>query len=231
MRSFCRNSLFLVVLWSFVLAFITDSQFLPKVEKRVLDADTQVAINARRISSLQPKVSVILKNPATKLLGSLSMPTGSPWCSTGQRMVWLVGHKLGDAPWCENAEGVWAQSSKAIFDDNDVLNTGDGDPVIDRHDCVALKVNNDDRLDIVCSVGANMGKGQGFNELYTTKHNGSLKKILYRHGLHKYPTMRNRGVITLNGIQGKEFVFFSTKGRRPAVARNRHRMFLKIFQN
>jgi len=119
----------------------------------------------------QPKAVVTVeKLPATKLLGSISMPEGSPWCG-GRPAYWLVGHQPEDTPWCLVTDGTtmdfteydytgsqWVKDSVAVFDRQDELNVVDGRTNIDRHDCVTLDINQDNVTDILCGVGANKEK-------------------------------------------------------------------------
>jgi hypothetical protein len=83
----------------------------------------------------------------------------------------------------------------------DELNGSDGDDRIDRHDCVYCDVDGDGIEDIVCLVGANVGRGVSYNKLYITEKDGSLIKVP-KHGLQKYPTMRTRVMAKLNGAKG-----------------------------
>jgi len=73
----------------------------------------------------------------------------------------------GDRPWCyDDVKGTWVASPTAVFDYMDDKNAVDGPPDgIDRHDCVALDVDDDGWPDIACLVGANQQKGVGYAEL------------------------------------------------------------------
>lgn len=179
----------------------------------------------------QPQVTIAQKLPATKALGSLSMPEGSPWCDPGQRMIWMVGHQaLNESPMCEKGPGQWRRNDKVVLDQQDALNARDGDVNIDRHACVAMDVNKDGLLDIVCGVGADSGAatGAGYNEVYLTTPRGRLEKVLLGHGLHKYTSLRNRVTTVVKGLGSDEFVFLGVK--HGGTVYNMHRMFVNDFQ-
>lgn len=98
---------------------------------------------------------------------------------------------------------------------------------IDRHGCLALDVNGDRVVDMVCLVGANKGKGFGYNELYLTKSDGTLKKVT-NHGLQKYPSMRARLIGRLVRERDKSMLLFvSAEGHlhRSDGKPSQHRMF------
>jgi hypothetical protein len=77
----------------------------------------------------------------------------------------------------------------------------------------------------VCLVGANVGRGVGYNELYITEKDGSLIKVP-KHGLQKYPTMRTRVMAKLNGTKGSQLIFVTTDGNiREDGETNLHHMF------
>lgn len=196
---------------------------------------------------LQPKaVKTIERNPARKVLGSISLPEGSPWCD-GKPTYWLIGHQPKDeSPWClanDNSTAnfsnynytfsQWEMSSVAILDTQDELNVIDGPRNLDRHDCTLVDANDDGLPDVVCGVGANSGRGNGFNELYLTQAEdsalgakGSLVKILEGHGLHLFPTMRNRFAASLKAADGSTLVILATRGQpRDDGEPNQHRMF------
>jgi hypothetical protein len=61
-----------------------------------------------------------------------------------------------------------------MLDASDALNGGP----IDRHYCVTMDVNRDNRTDIICGVGAVLGTGDGYTELYLTQPDGSVQKML-----------------------------------------------------
>lgn len=174
----------------------------------------------------QPRVTTIESFPARKVAGIIALPDGSPWCR-GHPTVWLPGHKANDdAPNCL-VKGKWARPNYAILDNNDDLNDIDGPEVIDRHDCGALDVNDDGRLDLYCTVGANSGTGYGYNELYLTRKDGSLRKVK-KHGLQRFPGMRTRYTTVLRDINGTEMAFIATIGiQREDGEKNTHRMFKK----
>jgi hypothetical protein len=116
----------------------------------------------------------------------------------------LVGHQPTDEkPWCwnETSESWHLTEGSAVLDTTDSKNDLDGPQYIDRHDCVFMDVNGDTFPDILCSVGANSGKGHGFNEVYLTLPDGGLVKIL-ENGLQKYTTMRNRLMVRLRIFDG-----------------------------
>lgn len=78
-----------------------------------------------------------------------------------------------------------------------------------------------------CLIGANRGKGLGYNELYITRRNGSLYKIK-RHGLQRHLGSRTRHTAILKGPPGREYVFISTAhGRREDGMYNKHSMYLR----
>lgn len=178
-------------------------------------------------SSLDPKVTIVEKNPATRVVGSLSMPEGSIWCD-GKPTYWLVGHqKYNDTPSCLNDDGEWEQPFHAVLDWYDDLN----EDHIDRHDCVHIDVNHDGLPDVQCVVGANKGTGHGFNELYLTQEDGSLVKLLHGGGLQKYTTMRTRLVVTLDDPNGEKLMFIGVLGKpRTDGKPNSHRMFKNIWK-
>jgi hypothetical protein len=118
-----------------------------------------------------------------------------------------VGHQADDeTPWClsnarnvttsfanyDYTDAIFARPRHATLDTNDALNDIDGPAIIDRHACTFLDVNMDGLPDIVCGVGANMGTGNGYNELYLTGSgpNANVTKVLDGHGLQKYTTIR-----------------------------------------
>lgn len=110
------------------------------------------------------------------------------------------------------------------MDRNDAKNR-DGSKNIDRHDCVTLDVNRDKLKDIVCVIGADKGRGWGYNELYLSKPDGTLRKIA-THGLQKYPWMSTRLTTKLKHAPGGQLIFVGTNGRqRPDGRKNAHRMF------
>ncbi len=149
-------------------------------------------------SSLQPNITIIERRPQRMSYGSISFPEGSPWCH-GNATFWLIGHQLDETPYCYNSEmNNWTTPEIAVLDRKDDLNDLDSHPLnIDRHDCTSLDINKDGLTDIICVVGADKGKGFGYNELYLTQKDGSIRKVL-RHGLQKYPTIRSRFVETLH---------------------------------
>jgi hypothetical protein len=174
--------------------------------------------------TLQPKVTTVEHLPAKRNIGSLSRPDGSEWCQ-GLPTYWLIGHDPDDSPWCQVEDGTWKRSNTTKLDLIDELNGADGDIRIDRHDCVYCDVDGDGIEDIVCSVGANCGKGVGYNELYITEEDGSLIKVL-EHGFQKYPTLRTRVMAKLNGAKGSQLIFVATDGNiREDGQTNLHRMF------
>jgi hypothetical protein len=78
-------------------------------------------------------------------------------------------------------DGQWTFQNNTRLDEQDPLN---GER-IDRHFCVSMDVNRDSLTDIICNVGADLGAGDGYNELYLTNPNGSLYKVLVS-GLQSY---------------------------------------------
>lgn len=200
-------------------------------------------ITAEDSVSLQPQVIPVEVNHARKQLGSISMPFGSAWCD-GSPAYWLIGHQPGDTerPWClvtdsgetdfsdyDYTDSKWQLSSNTVMDRQDPLNMqDDGLRNMDRHDCVVMDVNFDGHADdVVCGVGAEKGTGYGYNEVYITQpETGVLVKALENHGLNRWPTMRNRKMITLTAADGLPLVMLATKGvRRSDGEPNIHRMF------
>jgi len=196
---------------------------------------------------LQPEVITVEEAPAVRAMASISLPLGSPWCD-GKPTYWLVGHQAdNESPQClvtnddtttdfanYNYTGSqWLPSSVAVLDLQDELNADDGRYSVDRHGCSLMDVNNDDVPDVLCGVGANRGTGFGYNEVYLTETGnstlhemGSLVKVLQGHGLHRFPTMRNRKMATLKGANGESLVFLTTDGNHRADGEpNQHRMF------
>lgn len=109
----------------------------------------------------------------------------------------------------------------------DPLNRKDDPYTLDRHGCGVIDANNDGMPDIYCSIGANRGRGVGFNELYLTRKDGSLFKI-FQHGLQRYKGSRTRETTVLKGHNGTEYVFISASyGPRPDGKANLHTMFRK----
>jgi FG-GAP-like repeat len=103
-----------------------------------------------------------------------------------------------------------------------------------------MDVNKDGYDDIICNVGAGMGRGAGYNELFMTDATGSIAQLLNQSGdnplaspsgLQKYPTMRNRVATTLRNKAGeKVYVFMGTKGDpRDDGKPNQHRMFKNVY--
>jgi len=159
----------------------------------------------------QPRVTKVEKGRATKMLGSISNPEGSVWCQ-GRPMVWLTGHHNGDRPWCQKKNGSFVASKTTVLDYTDSKNHKDGPrDGIDRHDCATMDINQDGLEDVVCFVGADRGKGNGFSELYLTSPDGSLSKVL-NHGLQKYPSTRTRFAVSLRSADGSRLVFISSNG-------------------
>jgi hypothetical protein len=180
--------------------------------------------------SLQPLVTIVEQHPPTLSIGSISLANGSPWCSNAPT-YWLVGHEARDAPWCQQSNKTWTRGSLHVeMDYNDALNAAAGHARIDRHDCITMLVNNDTLPDIICSVGAKKGLGEGFNELYLTNANGTIRKVLKGHGLQKYPTTSTRITRKLRGPGGAQLVFIGTTGNHRADGKpNQHRMFRNDF--
>jgi hypothetical protein len=202
----------------------------------------------------QPEYTRIESSIPRKQLGSLSLPFGSPWCN-GKPTFWLVGHQPGDTerPWCldipinpceisanesfvgyDYTKSQWKLSPNTVMDRQDPLNEPDGPRNIDRHDCVTMDVNKDGAPDILCGVGANKGQGFGYNEVYLTDPaTGNLTKVLHDHGLNRWPTMRNRIMITLNAADdGQPLVLMAADARpRTDGKSNIHRMFKLVHGN
>ncbi|GKZ00492.1 hypothetical protein MPSEU_001001700 [Mayamaea pseudoterrestris] len=176
----------------------------------------------------QPKVQYVDSDLPEKVVASLSYANGSPWCNNAPTF-WMTGHQwenTTESPYCyEN--GSWKMSETVALDKTDALALMDSDaPRIDRHACVGMDVNHDGLLDIICVVGADSGKGTGYNELYFTQNDGTILKMLEGHGLQKYPSMRTRIATVLRGPDGKELIFVGTLGmRRMDGLPNSHRMF------
>lgn len=201
------------------------------------DSDESTELRTRKMQNgilfgefFQPRVVTVEKHPATKAFGSLSLPRGSPWCE-GEPTYWLVGHqKWNETPSCLGPDGEWRQKMIAVLDTEDLLNVDNN--AVDRHDCVTMDVNYDGIPDIICGVGADKGEGEGFNELYLTQKDGSLEKILTGHGLHEFPTMRNRLAVTLHDSDGSDLIFMATRGTyREDDEPNSHRMFKNIYED
>jgi hypothetical protein len=103
------------------------------------------------------------------------MPVGTPWCA-GAPTVWITGHqRCHESPRCL-VNGQWTLNNNTRLDEQDALN---GER-IDRHFCVPMDANRDNLTDIICNVGADLGVGDGYNELYLTNPNGSIYKVLVR---------------------------------------------------
>ncbi|HEY7775918.1 MAG TPA: VCBS repeat-containing protein, partial [Kineobactrum sp.] len=175
---------------------------------------------------LQPKVTVVESKPARRVVASVSKPEGSPWCN-GRPTYWLAGHdNTPETPWCQREDGSWTQPGIATLDIIDARHAAMGRKRIDRHACVSLEFNGDTRLDLACVIGAGKGTGQGFNEVYVTEPDGSLRKIEQDHGLQKYPGMRTRYAVALDAADGGQLLFISTQGApRDDGQPNAHRLF------
>jgi len=114
--------------------------------------------------SLQPEVTRIESRAgASKVIGLIQMPNGSPWCG-GRPTIWPVGHQTPEMPSCywpktklvtsdtatgndedenDGGGGTWVRDNRATLarkQSDDRTNTKSG---VDRHDCVALDVNGD----------------------------------------------------------------------------------------
>ena len=180
----------------------------------------------RFVLALQPKVTTIEQLPSRRSSGIIALPRGTRWCR-GKPTIWIPGHKdrLEDGPDCLNG-GNWTRPHIAYMDTNDVLNRIDSNN-IDRHECGVLDINDDGIRDIYCLVGANKGRGLGFNEIYLTRKDGSLRKVK-RHGLQRFRGTRTRRTVVLKGSNHTRFVFISaTQGPRKDGRRNKHAMFVK----
>jgi hypothetical protein len=120
-------------------------------------------------------VVVALIAPLTPYLFTHCLPVGTPWCG-GAPTVWIAGHqRCHESPRCL-VSGQWTLNNNTRLDEQDALN---GER-IDRHFCVPMDVNRDNLTDIICNVGADLGVGDGYNELYLTSPNGSIYKVLVR---------------------------------------------------
>jgi hypothetical protein len=98
---------------------------------------------------------------------------GTPWCD-GLPTFWITGHQTCfESPRCL-VNGTWTRNNRTVLDVSDALNGGP----IDRHYCVTMDVNKDNRTDIICGVGAVLGTGDGYTELYLTQPDGSVQKML-----------------------------------------------------
>jgi len=175
---------------------------------------------------LQPKVVDIEGGLQRRVIGLIALPRGSPWCPATQPTLWPVGHENPEFPWCfdkdaREGKGEWKNSSHVVLDVRDELNNPDGRRKIDRHDCVAIDVNGDDLLDVVCMVGASKGTGEGYNELYLTQPNGTLEKEMY-HGLQRFKSQSTRlSAVLTHGPTKRKMVFVGTNGRARADGRVR----------
>lgn len=122
------------------------------------DDERDVQRDLAATNFLQPKVTKIERS---KVVGSISMAEGSPWCgglnasSSSSPMFWLIGHQTPESPWCFDR----TSSSWRINHDVKLQNS------VDRHDCLTLDVDGDGISDILCEVGAKKGRGMGLNEL------------------------------------------------------------------
>lgn len=142
--------------------------------------------------------------------------------------ILVAGHQneLVDTPYCK-VNGQWGRPRWANLDLLDPLNLRDDPHVIDRHACGFIDANNDGLLDIYCLVGANRGQGEGYNELYLSRPDGSIYKVL-EHGLQRYTGSRTRATAVLKGPGSEEFVFVgSSYGPRADGRPNVHHMFRK----
>lgn len=214
-------------------------------------AANMMSIDRPMTNHFQPNVITVESYPSRKVFGSLSDPMGSHWCD-GNVTYWMVGHQPNDeSPWClstlavstilpetnetfiDYSNSAWKQPFLATLDKIDRRNAMDGDKRIDRHDCVKVDANYDGLDDIICGVGANKGKGEGFNELYLgTNHSGSsnrLAKVGRARGLQKHSTTRTRFVKTLKSADGSDLVFIAARGApRSDGETNVHRMYRNV---
>jgi FG-GAP-like repeat len=212
-------------------------------------------LSSERDQKFQPKVVLTVEaNPSQRIFGSLSLANGSSWCN-GKPTFWLVGHQIFDeTPWCldppqRNVNNTsytrnsflgfdystngtkFSRPRRVVLDTVDVMNGASRG--IDRHDCAVMDVNHDGKLDVICAVGADMGKGTGFTEVYLTVDNAflvnKLQKVPRGHGLQKYPSTRSRLVERLRGADGSELIFIATRGEpRSDNLTNVHRMYRHV---
>lgn len=190
-----------------------------------------LVIFAGLATARQPVLKTLEKGPARRSAGIITRPQGSPWCK-GRPTIWLPGHKdfIPDEPLCLGSDGNFTKLGVARLDTIDSLNAIDNPTVIDRHACGALNIDNEGSVDIYCLVGANKGEGVGYNELYITQPNGTLKKVL-RHGLQRFIGTRTRLTTVLKGRGGRRYVFISAShGPRKDGKRNLNTMFRKTPQ-
>jgi len=184
----------------------------------------------RRLSSIQPRIFRVGTSPwrGERALGSLNMPEGSPWCGTGSKTFWFVGHELrNERAWCQPQNGGKWFRSRVELDYSDALNENTGRNHIDRHACVHVDVNRDGLPDIACAVGAKQGTGRGYNELYLTNKDGTIRKVR-THGLQKYPSLRTRLAAKLKRASGADLIFIGTQQESVYGRTNSHRMFRAI---
>jgi len=98
------------------------------------------------------KMTLVEQGPPSRVMGSVSMPKGSPWCPDNQPMYWLVGtclfvsgaikfyvvilflrylfafrsgHQRPENPWCLGRDGKWANTSGIVLDYMDEKNARD----------------------------------------------------------------------------------------------------------
>ena len=93
---------------------------------------------------------------------STHLPEGSPWCD-GNATYWWTGHDHVEMPRCSLGDGDWGQGEKARLPE---FNEGSGK--VDRHGCAAMDVDQDGLVDLLCTEGAERGKGNSYVEVYLT---------------------------------------------------------------
>jgi len=141
---------------------------------------------------------VILVETSRRMMGSLMLPEGSPWCG-GKPTYFVSGHHNPESFNCEVSPGVFERVVTGKFER------------IDRHGCSSLDVDNDGIIDIMCSRGGSKGTGtEGYNEVHLTNEDGSIEQI-FDHGLES-PTRRSKDFVVFKGRDGEDLVFETVNG-------------------
>lgn len=142
----------------------------------------------------------------------------------GCKDYWFVGHDTSDGPFlCSQGSGIQYSAQKFSLPDTAL----DGDKA-DRHECGFMHLDADKKIDMVCAIGANEGKGQGPNEVYrnvSTKSNVKMQRMTNTTGLEDIYG-RSRTVEPFRWADGTQGVWITVHGAvRPDGHANINRLF------